>query len=92
MWMDASLRTSLLSRELREILRTSAVDLRHREALQEFETRDRLNQMLYLDTRVYLTGHNLNYTDKMSMAASVEVRVPFLDNDLVDFAFSLPGR
>ena len=40
---------------------------------------------------VYLPGHNLNYTDKMSMAASVEVRVPFLDNDLVDFAFSLPS-
>jgi len=92
MWMDASLRTSLLSRDLRELLRTSAVDLRHRETLQQFETRDWLTRMLYLDTRVYLTGHNLNYTDKMSMAASVEVRVPFLDNGLVDFAFSLPGK
>jgi len=39
---------------------------------------------------VYLPSHNLNYTDKMSMAASVEVRVPFLDNDLVDFVFQLP--
>ena len=91
MWMDSGLRLSLLSNELRHAVRHSAVDLRHREALQEFSGRDRLTQMLYLDTRVYLPGHNLNYTDKMSMAASVEVRVPFLDNDLVDFALSLPG-
>jgi asparagine synthase (glutamine-hydrolysing) len=49
-----------------------------------------LNQMLSLDTRFFLTDHNLNYTDKMSMAAGIEVRVPFLDPDLVDFAARLP--
>ena len=91
MWMDAALRLSLFSKELGDTVRNSPVDLRHREAFYEFGPQDRLTQMLYLDTRVYLPGHNLNYTDKMSMAASVEVRVPFLDNDLVDFAFSLPG-
>jgi asparagine synthase (glutamine-hydrolysing) len=48
-----------------------------------------LNQMLSLE-RFFLTDHNLNYTDKMSMAAGVEVRVPFLDRDLVDFATRLP--
>ncbi len=49
-----------------------------------------LNQMLYLEAKYFLTDHNLNYTDKMSMAAGVEVRVPFLDRDLVDFATRLP--
>jgi asparagine synthase (glutamine-hydrolysing) len=48
-----------------------------------------LNQMLSLE-RFFLTDHNLNYTDKMSMAAGVEVRVPFLDRDLIDFATRLP--
>ena len=50
----------------------------------------RLNQMLYLDTKHFLADHNLNYTDKMSMATGVEVRVPFLDLDLVAQATRLP--
>ncbi|MBI4866798.1 MAG: asparagine synthase (glutamine-hydrolyzing) [Candidatus Wallbacteria bacterium] len=49
-----------------------------------------LNQMLYLDTKHFLPDHNLNYTDKMSMASGVEVRVPLLDLDLVRFATRLP--
>jgi asparagine synthase (glutamine-hydrolysing) len=49
-----------------------------------------LNRMLYLECRHFLADHNLNYTDKMSMAAGVEVRVPLLDADLVRLAFSLP--
>jgi len=51
-----------------------------------------LHQMLALDASFFLTDHNLNYTDKMSMATGVEVRVPFLDPDLVAFAATLdPG-
>jgi asparagine synthase (glutamine-hydrolysing) len=49
-----------------------------------------LNRMLHLECRHFLADHNLNYTDKMSMAAGVEVRVPLLDRDLVRLAFSLP--
>lgn len=49
-----------------------------------------LNKMLYLDSKFFLSDHNLNYTDKMSMAAGVEVRVPFLDPDLVSLAARLP--
>ncbi len=49
-----------------------------------------LNQMLFWDLKFFLTDHNLNYTDKMSMAHGVEVRVPFLDLDLVKFACDLP--
>jgi asparagine synthase (glutamine-hydrolysing) len=49
-----------------------------------------LHRMLALEQRFFLADHNLLYTDKMSMAAGVEVRVPFLDNDLVRLANSLP--
>lgn len=52
----------------------------------------RLERLLALEQRFFLTDHNLPYTDKMSMAAGVEVRVPFLDLDLVDFASSIPPR
>lgn len=48
--------------------------------------------MLYWDLKYFLTDHNLNYTDKMSMAVGVEVRVPFLDKDLVDFSTKIPVR
>ena len=46
----------------------------------------RLNQMLHLDRAHFLADHNLNYTDKMAMACGVEVRLPFLDPDLVAFS------
>lgn len=49
-----------------------------------------LDRMLYLEGKFFPADHNLNYTDKMSMAAGAEVRVPFLDPDLVAFATRLP--
>ena len=49
-----------------------------------------LQKMLALEQRYFLTDHNLTYTDKMSMAVGVEVRVPFLDPDLVEFASRIP--
>lgn len=51
---------------------------------------DDLNKLLYLEMKTFLPDHNLNYTDKMSMATGVEARVPFLDVELVDFALKLP--
>jgi asparagine synthase (glutamine-hydrolysing) len=49
-------------------------------------TMPRLNKMLYLDTKYFLADHNLNYTDKMSMAHGIEVRVPLLDYEVVQHA------
>jgi asparagine synthase (glutamine-hydrolysing) len=51
-----------------------------------------LQRMLALEQRFFLADHNLLYTDKMSMAVGVEVRVPFLDKDLVRLANALPIR
>ena len=49
------------------------------------------NQMLYLDTKIFMVSLNLTYNDKMSMASSVEVRVPFLDRELAEFvAWNVP--
>jgi asparagine synthase (glutamine-hydrolysing) len=49
-----------------------------------------LDRLLGLECRFFLADHNLPYNDKMSMAAGVETRVPFLDNDLAELAFSRP--
>ena len=52
----------------------------------------RLQQMLALEQRFFLADHNLHYTDSMSMAVGVEVRVPFLDPDLLALSWRLPDR
>lgn len=51
-----------------------------------------LHRMLLLEQRYFLADHNLNYTDKMSMAAGVETRVPFLDPDLMALAARIPDH
>jgi asparagine synthase (glutamine-hydrolysing) len=64
---------------------------RHRAAFEKAGAADFLHQMLYLDTKIFMTTLNLTYNDKMSMASSVEVRVPFLDRDLAEFvAWNVP--
>jgi asparagine synthase (glutamine-hydrolysing) len=65
----------------------------HLAAFGKVEHADFLNQMLYLDTKIFMTTLNLTYNDKMSMASSVEVRVPFLDRELAEFvAWNVPPR
>ena len=49
-----------------------------------------LTRICYLDTLIYLPDHNLTYSDKASMAASVEGRPALTDHRLVEFMFSLP--
>jgi asparagine synthase (glutamine-hydrolysing) len=52
---------------------------------------DYLNHSLYFEAKTFLHGL-LVVEDKLSMAHGLETRVPFLDNDLVDFAMELPAR
>jgi asparagine synthase (glutamine-hydrolysing) len=54
--------------------------------------RDPLEQMLYLDTHLFLPDGLLVYGDKMSMAHSLEQRVPFLDVELMRLVERLPAR
>lgn len=49
-----------------------------------------LNKMLYWEMTTFLVDHNLNYTDKMGMAVGVEIRVPYLDIDLIEYAIKIP--
>jgi asparagine synthase (glutamine-hydrolysing) len=52
--------------------------------------RDFLDRVLYLDAKTFLTELNLTYSDKTSMAASVEVRVPLLDQEVVSLMYRVP--
>ncbi|MGA7410090.1 MAG: asparagine synthase (glutamine-hydrolyzing) [Bryobacteraceae bacterium] len=53
---------------------------------------DTLSKMLYVDTKTWLTDDLLLKADKMTMANSVELRVPLLDHKLLEFAASLPSK
>ena len=60
--------------------------------LQNSEGRDLVNRMLYVDTKTWLVDDLLLKADKMTMANSLELRVPFLDHKILEFAASLPGK
>jgi asparagine synthase (glutamine-hydrolysing) len=64
----------------------------HRRHLGRAGPVDPLAQLLYLDAKTFLPCLNLTYTDKMAMAASVEVRVPLLDDELVALAARIPSN
>ena len=55
------------------------------------ETGDALHRILALDFSTYMSGSVLTKVDRASMAHGLEVRPPLLDNDMIDFAFSIPS-
>ena len=63
----------------------------HSEIYLDNSLDDEVNRMCLADSRLFLPGLNLAYTDRASMAASVEVRVPFVDPVVARAAFSIPG-
>ncbi len=62
------------------------------EGLAQTQGHSLLDRMLYLELLGFLPDHNLNYTDKAAMAHGVEVRVPFLDAELVAIAAHIPWQ
>jgi asparagine synthase (glutamine-hydrolysing) len=87
-YLDAAQKSNLYTPDVRNQLLKSDPANRHHASFAAVHDADFLNQMLYLDTNIFMTSLNLNYNDKMSMASSVEVRVPFLDRELAEFAAS----
>ncbi len=63
---------------------------RKEELLKHIRKEGDLNDVLYTDMQMVLTNDMLRKVDSMSMANSLEVRTPFLDHRLVNFAFNLP--
>lgn len=92
-YLDDPQKSSLYSEEFTAANFSSDAAREHRTAFSRVQDADFLHQMLYLDTKIFMTSLNLTYNDKMSMASSVEVRVPFLDRELAEFvAWNVPPR
>jgi asparagine synthase (glutamine-hydrolysing) len=91
LWTDPSQALDLLHPAFRAQLTTETLFEPMLETLRDLPLNEApLNRMLYLECKHFLADHNLHYTDKMGMAAGVEVRVPLLDLDLMELAGSLP--
>jgi len=90
-YLDDAQKSDLYSREFAAQAGELDPTERHRAAFESVKNADFLHQMLYLDTKIFMATLNLTYNDKMSMASSVEVRVPFLDRELAEFvAWNVP--
>jgi len=90
-YLNARQKNGLYSSNLLQELAHCDPCAQHRARFEIVKDADFLNQMLYLDTKIFMTSLNLTYNDKMSMASSVEVRVPFLDRELAEYvAWNIP--
>ena len=89
--LDPALKSDLLSPELREVIGLGAPEAVLTPYLGGVATRAEIvHRLMALDMQTWLVDDVLTKMDKMSMAASVEARVPLLDHRLVEFVASLP--
>ncbi len=91
-FMDPPARRRLYTPAMLEEALGSDVHREVREALGAYHGDDAVNRELYADLRVYLADDILVKVDRMSMANSLETRAPFLDTDVMELAFSMPGH
>jgi asparagine synthase (glutamine-hydrolysing) len=87
-YLDEIQKARLCTRETREKLVHFDPLRYHHGHFDKVRSADFLDQMLYSDIKTFMVSLNLNYADKMSMASSVEVRVPFLDWEFAEWVFA----
>lgn len=90
-FVNETLRNELFTRDATAKIQTPAIE--HINLLfDQAGDREPLDKSLYVDVRSYLCDNILTKVDRMSMAVSLETRVPYLDKDLVELAFKVPER
>ena len=88
--MSPEARAELAVGELGEAVRSMPPASLFAPTLGRSDAGEQLHRMLYVDTKLWLPDDLLARGDKMSMATSLEARVPLLDHHVVEFAASLP--
>lgn len=79
----------LFTQEIQESY--AALRQQHKHLFHAHYESDVVNKMCYTDISMFMLGLNLTYTDRASMAASVEVRVPFIDKEVISTAMQIDG-
>lgn len=90
LWDDAG-KQALFSEKMQALCTGERTEELIRDVYLSSGTADPLNRALYCDFRTLLPDQVLAFVDRLSMAHSVEVRPPFLDYRLMEFAATLPG-
>ncbi len=85
------LKKRILKSELNDAISSAPDQSMDRLYALSSDLNDSLSRLLYIDTRHNLADNLLLFNDKMSMANSIEMRVPFLDHELVAFLETLPS-
>jgi len=89
---DDALRLPLYAPDLRGLIGGDSAQDHFRRLHRDGPARDPLAAALYFDYRTYLADDILALSDRLSMAHSLEIRVPFVDHELVEKVFPLPAR
>jgi asparagine synthase (glutamine-hydrolysing) len=90
-YFDEAAKRRLYGDELRAATQESDAFAAHRRHFARVRDAAPLNQLLYVDLKTFLPCHNLMITDKTSMAATLEVRVPFLNQQMIELAARIPA-
>ena len=85
-------KTRLYTEEMRGATRNLDAYSAHRRYFARVKHAAPLNQLLYVDLKTFLPCLNLMTTDKTSMAANLEVRVPFLNQEMLALTARMPAR
>ena len=80
------------TKEVKNRLKSVNPFYRYEYFYNKFKELDPVNRALYTDMNIILPDLYFEKVDRATMANSLEVRVPFLDNELVDYAMSLPSK
>jgi asparagine synthase (glutamine-hydrolysing) len=86
-----AMKSSLYADELKGEMKDFEAYKYHRQCFQKCRSASPLNRLLDVDFKTFMPALNLDTTDKTSMAANLEVRVPFLNHELVSLTEQIPS-
>ena len=86
------MKTNLYSNDLRGSMKGFDAYEFHKKCFEKCLDNSSLNRLLYVDFKTFMPALNLDTTDKTSMAANLEVRVPFLNHELVSLSEKIPAE
>ncbi|MBS1788274.1 MAG: asparagine synthase (glutamine-hydrolyzing) [Acidobacteria bacterium] len=90
-YFSADVKRSLLTGATRRALNGHDSTVAFEQIYAEPNSADSIERLLYLDSKTYLVGDILTKVDRMSMAHSIEARVPLLDQELIEFVQTIPA-